>query len=239
VIAHADSICVGQSVTFTYTGNYPATTYDWQFPFGTPNVATGLGPHTVSYTTPGCHTVILILNDFIPGTFDCIDSICVVPQPVATVTQFGSSLQAGPGGMMYQWYQQTPNWTILLGENNQFLNPQNPGVYAVVVTDPNGCSDTAMIDFFPLSLSEIEQQNWNIFPNPNDGSFTLRFDSSVQEKIEIQIFNTVGAQVDVFTLDVQPNSQEFLISNHLLVSGVYFVLVKSANTSGIKKLVVK
>jgi hypothetical protein len=239
LIAHADSICIGQSVTFTYTGNYPATTYDWQFPFGTPNVATGLGPHTVSYTTSGCHPVVLILNNFIPGTIDCVDSICVVPQPVAIVTQFGNSLQATPAGMSYQWYSQNPNWTLLSGETNQFLNPQTTGFYCVVVTSPQGCVDTTCTKFFPVGLDEFEAQNWSIYPNPNDGSFTLSFDSSTSETIEIQIFNTLGALVDERRLDVQPGAQQFLISNQNLVSGVYFIMVNSGNTSGMQKLVVK
>ena len=239
LIAHADSICIGQSVTFTYTGNYPATTYDWQFPFGTPNVATGLGPHTVSYTTSGCHPVVLILNNFIPGTIDCVDSICVVPQPVAIVTQFGNSLQATPAGMSYQWYSQNPNWTLLSGETNQFLNPQTTGFYCVVVTNPQGCADTTCTKFFPVGLDEFEAQNWSIYPNPNDGSFTLSFDSSTSETIEIQIFNTLGALVDERRLDVQPGAQQFLISNQNLVSGVYFIMVNSGNTSGMQKLVVK
>jgi len=239
LIAHADSICIGQSVTFTYTGNYPATTYDWQFPFGTPNVATGLGPHTVSYTTSGCHPVVLILNNFIPGTIDCVDSICVVPQPVAIVTQFGNSLQATPAGMSYQWYSQNPNWTLLSGETNQFLNPQTNGFYCVVVTSPQGCVDTTCTKFFPVGLDEFEAQNWSIYPNPNDGSFTLSFDSSTSETIEIQIFNTLGALVDERRLDVQPGAQQFLISNQNLVSGVYFIMVNSGNTSGMQKLVVK
>jgi PKD repeat protein len=238
-ITHNDSICVGQSVTFTYGGNYPATTYDWQFPFGTPSVASGIGPHTVTYNTPGCHPVILILNNVIPGTIDCVDSICVLPQPIATITQFGNSLQATPAGMSYQWYSQNPNWMIMAGETNQFLNPQTTGFYCVVVTNQQGCADTTCAKFFPVGLDEYETQNWTIYPNPNDGSFTLSFDSSTSETIEIQIFNTLGALVDEHRLDVHPGAQQFLISNQNLVSGVYFIMVNSGNTSCMQKLVVK
>jgi hypothetical protein len=90
-----------------------------------------------------------------------------------------------------------------------------------------------------VGLDEFEAQNWSIYPNPNDGSFTLSFDSSTSETIEIQIFNTLGALVDERRLDVQPGAQQFLISNQNLVSGVYFIMVNSGNTSGMQKLVVK
>lgn len=239
-IEHMDTICVGQSVTFMYAGNSGATTYDWQFTNGSPSTASGIGPHSVTYNTPGCHPVILILNNTIPGTVDCVDEICVMPAPIATVTQFGNSLQANPSGMSYQWYSQNPTWTLLSGETNQFLNPSNTGLYSVVVTNQYGCSDTATTKFIPVGVDELEIQNWSIFPNPNDGSFTIRFDASTHDKMELRLFNTVGALVDLRKLDVKPGSQEFFVSNTNLGSGVYFVMIASENKeSGMMKLVVK
>ncbi len=238
-MSHVDSICVGQSVTFTYTGNANATTYTWQFPFGSPSTLTGIGPHAVTYNTPGCHPVILILNDNLPGTIDCVDSVCVFPNPTASVIQWNNSLQANPAGMSYQWYSQNPNWTLLSGETNQFLNPQNGGLYSVVVTNEYGCSDTASTDFVPTGIDEIELHNWNIFPNPNDGSYTLNFASTTNETIEMSLYSAFGDLVDLRTMNVHPGSQSFFISNQNLVAGVYYVMILSEKAQVTKKLVVK
>ena len=238
-MSHADSICVGQSATFSYTGNMNSSSYTWQFPFGSPSTVTGIGPHTVTYNTPGCHPVILILNNEMQGTIDCVDSICVFPNPVATLVQVNNSLQANPSGLSYQWYSQNPNWTILPGETNQFLNPTNGGLYSVVVTNEFGCSDTASIDFVGIGIDEFEMQNWNIFPNPNDGSYTLDFSSTTNETIKMSLYTAFGDLVELRTMNVHPGSQSFFISNQNISPGVYYIEIATENARGIKKLVVK
>jgi PKD repeat protein len=239
LISSADSICVGQSATFLYTGNVNASTYTWQFPFGTPNTATGIGPHTVTYNTPGCHSVVLILNDNMPGTIDCVDSICVYPPPVATITQVGNSLQAGPAGMNYQWFEQNPNWTILSGETNQFLNPQYSTLFCVEVTNAEGCKDTACIDHQWMSVAEFDNDSWSVFPNPNDGTFTLKFNAVKNETVEMKVFNTLGTVIDQRSFEVKPGEQQFYISNEKFASGIYFIQLKSGVGMGLKKFVVK
>jgi hypothetical protein len=236
---HVDSICVGQNVTFLYTGNANATTYTWQFPFGTPSTLTGIGPHTVTYNTVGCHPIILILNDNLPGTVDCVDSICAVPNPVTSVVQWNNSLQANPAGMSYQWYSQNPNWTLLTGETNQFLNPINGGLYSVVVTNSFGCSDTASIDFAPIGVEEFKGQDWNVYPNPNDGVFTIDFASTSNERVEMRIYSTLGELIEMRTLHVHPGSLSFVIDPPKMVSGVYSILIISESGRASKTLIVR
>jgi PKD repeat protein len=238
-MTHADTICVGQSVTYTYGGNFNAISYTWQFPSGTPSTMTGIGPHTITYNTPGCHPVILILMDNQQQTIDCVDSVCVMPNPVATVVQLNNSLQATPSGMSYQWYSQNPNWTLLSGETNQFLNTNIGGLYSVVVTNAYGCSDTASIDFAPVGIEEIATQQWNIYPNPNDGTFTIDFASTINETIDLRIVNAIGEMVDQRSLNVHPGSQQFNMEKGRIQSGVYYVMIISGNGSSTKKLVVK
>ncbi len=60
------SICVGSSVTFTNTstGTTGSTTYSWNFGSGaTPASITGIGPHTVTYSTTGSKTVSLTITE--------------------------------------------------------------------------------------------------------------------------------------------------------------------------------
>jgi hypothetical protein len=45
-------ICQGSTVTYTDASSN-ATTWTWSFPNGTPNSATGVGPHVITYNTPG------------------------------------------------------------------------------------------------------------------------------------------------------------------------------------------
>jgi hypothetical protein len=239
LIASEDTICVGQTVTFTYTGNVNAVTYLWDFFWGTPLTATGPGPHTVTYYTPGCHSVVLTMNNNLPGMLECITTICVMPAPAATVNQVSNTLQAGPAGMSYQWYIQNPNWTILNGETNQFLNPQINGLYCVEVTSEYGCKDTACIDYKWMGLAEFDHNMWTVFPNPNDGTFTLEFNTVKTEIIETRIFNTMGVLTDQRTFEVKPGNQQFYITNKNFSPGIYFIQIKTSDHIGLKKFTVR
>jgi gliding motility-associated-like protein len=74
------SVCINTPVTATYTGPAtPAATYTWTFPDGDPATATGVGPHAVSWDTPGTYTASLTVTE----------NGCTSPvftQPVTVVT---------------------------------------------------------------------------------------------------------------------------------------------------------
>jgi hypothetical protein len=236
---HADTVCVGQSVTFAYAGNYNPSSYTWQFQSGSPSTATGAGPHTVTYTTPGCHPVILILNNNEAGTVDCVDSVCVMPAPVASIVQMGNSLQASPSGMSYQWYSQNPTWTLLPGETNQFLNPNVGGMFGVVVSNGYGCKDSVVVDFGYIGVEELVSQMWSIYPNPNDGNFMIDFASSTDETIDLRIINAVGEVVEQRTVRVHAGTQQIKMEKGRITAGVYHVVLVTSKGIGTKKLVVR
>lgn len=56
-------VCVGQPSTITYTGNGgSASVYNWNFSGGTANPGWGMGPHQVTWNTPGTYTITLSTN---------------------------------------------------------------------------------------------------------------------------------------------------------------------------------
>jgi PKD repeat protein len=238
LVRHNDSICVGQSVTYYYIGNY-GTTYDWQFPNGSPSTATGIGPHTITYNTPGCHPYVLIINNLLPGTVDCTDSVCVFSPPVATVTQAGNSLQAGPSGMSYQWFAQNPNWTILSGETNQFLNPNFSTLFCVEVTNQYGCKDTACIDHQWMGINEFDSNSWSLFPNQSDGNFSIYISATKNETVEMSMVNAMGNTVMQQSLQLKTGEQQFVIENKNLAAGIYFIHLKKERGTDVKRILVR
>ncbi len=234
-----DSICVGQSSTFSYGGNPTGLTFNWQFQNGSPATATGAGPHTVTYTTPGCHPVILIINNNQPGTLDCVDSICVFPPPVASITQSGNTLLAFPAGYTYQWYNGTPGGSPIAGATNQFYTPSVTGLYCVVVSNGVNCSDTACRDFDYVGIETLSDNSWNVYPNPNNGSFTLAIDMAESENVEMKVTNAFGQVVDRRTFETHSGRQEFYINNSKFAAGIYTIQLKTEKGNGLKRMVVK
>lgn len=230
------TVCVGHSANFYYTGG-GGVTINWTFPGGTPGTATGPGPHSVLYPTVGTYPVTMTMTNML-GTTTCEDSITVLAGPVASITQTGNTLNALPAGMSYQWYTGSP-WSLIFGASNQYYLPDSAGYFCVVVTDRNGCQDTACIQNHYVGIEQWGLIDWNVYPNPNSGAFTVSIDLWSQEEISLSILNTLGEVVDKQLLKTQIGSNAFPITNTDLVSGIYFVQLKSDKGTDVKRILVE
>lgn len=56
------TICAGNTITYT-DNSTAATSWAWTFPGGTPASATGVGPHTITYSTPGTYGATLVATN--------------------------------------------------------------------------------------------------------------------------------------------------------------------------------
>lgn len=60
--ANQQTVCPGQTVTFTDASYYSPTSWSWSFPGGTPTTSTAQNP-TVTYNTPGTYNVTLTVSN--------------------------------------------------------------------------------------------------------------------------------------------------------------------------------
>ena len=85
----------------------------------------------------------------------------------------------------------------------------------------------------------MDDHAWNIYPNPNDGNFTINFVSTVDESIELRIVNAIGEIVEQRSLRVHAGSQQFTMDKGRITAGVYHVVIMTNKGVGTKKLVVR
>lgn len=85
------------------------------------------------------------------------------------------------------------------------------------------------VTFSTESVEENEIINVSVFPNPNNGEFTVRCDNMNR----ITVYNVIGSVVK----DIETNTDSFVIEG--LNSGVYFVNIKNTDSNIIKKVVVR
>ena len=93
-----------------------------------------------------------------------------VLQNVATLT-----CQNNNSGVTYQWIN-CDNNSPVAGATGQSFTPTSSGSYAVIVTE-NSCSDTS--DCYSVDYTDLDEENkfeFSIYPNPNDGIFTVKSD---------------------------------------------------------------
>lgn len=140
--------CAPFPVTFTNTSS-GGSQYIWDFGDGSPTVTTFHASHI--YTNPGTYTVTLVAIDSNSCNFSdtAVATVTVYANPIVLVNQTdtvcaGASVQlTASGGQFYDWTpgNQLSDSTIA----NPIANPTQNTTYTVIVSDTNGCVDTASI----------------------------------------------------------------------------------------------
>jgi PKD repeat protein len=107
-------------------------------------------------------------------------------------------------------------WDFGDGNSSSTANPQhtytNPGTYTISLTASTICNEfttTDTITIIPTIIINLDNTDFNIYPNPTSGVVTLQF-SSLQDEITIQLFNSIGqklvhqncSSVNTVTLDL-------------------------------------
>ncbi|MFN8397865.1 MAG: PKD domain-containing protein [Bacteroidia bacterium] len=143
--------CSPFPVNFTNTSQ-GGVSFNWDFGDGSPNVTTFNASHT--YVLPGTYIATLTILD--SNSCNIVDSvqytITVYANPIAVAGGSdticaGNDIQlTSGGGVIYDW---SPGATV---DDSTIANPLASPVtnttYSVIVTDSNGCVDTAYVDVF-------------------------------------------------------------------------------------------
>jgi hypothetical protein len=113
---------------------------------------------------------------------------------------------------------------------------------SVDVTNSRNCigSGTIHITFIPCAgIEELKDVNFRLYPNPNNGLFTIELTASQQETVNINIINTSG--VTVYSLnDLEVSgSVSRNMDLGILPEGTYIFKISKGNESTIKKFVIK
>ncbi len=85
---------------------------------------------------------------------------------------------------------------------------------------------------------ELNKSYFELYPNPNDGSFNIKLDFEPDTNTKITIYDTFGKVVEELS-GSQLSSDVIHMNLHNLKNGVYFVNVKSNDINKTKKLVIK
>jgi len=138
-------------------------------------------------------------------------------------------LSADLANATYQWIDCNTN-TEIIGETNISFTPSENGSYACIIN--NGiCSNTSeCIEISTIGLTEQEQSIVKVYPNPNNGKFTIN--TTLNSNIKsIQILNSFGQ----FVHNIQPSdvSNEINIPN--ISNGLYILKVRLENGQSIHK----
>lgn len=92
-------------------------------------------------------------------------NISVIPAPAKPdIIHVGSRLSTSIKGVSYQWYK---NGVAIPGATDSFITITSLAVYAIQVTNDNGCSKMTSIDLNPTAIQDLSQSFViKVYPNP-------------------------------------------------------------------------
>ena len=159
------------------------------------------------------------------------------------ITQVSTVLTANSSvpGVSYQWLDANQN--PIAGATGQTYTVTGNGVFYVEITDANGCSSTSnrfLVDFTGIEEELANGMDIQIYPNPNNGVFTLDILGAYGQEIGVTITDAVGKVVQKFDIPVDNMDK---LSRTIDLSGyskgVYLISVNTENRLINKKVVVQ
>ncbi len=228
ILAPNPSVCKGSSVILTA---YGANNYNWTTGATTSTIS--VSPTvTTSYTVTGVNT---------SGCNASISQQITVTE-AANILAFSSAENICAGdivtlsGVNASTYTWSANNAYLIGAS---VNVQPPvtTTYTLEGTDAANCKGLAKVVTVNVSAcvgineANASLSGTKLYPNPNNGEFTLEFASESEKSIEV--IDLTGRLV----VATKANGTKAEINIKDLSAGVYYVKIKSDNASTVVKFV--
>ncbi len=168
----------------------------------------GISPYTYSWAIGGTNSSISGLT---AGTYTLTvtdscgsssSSSVTITQPTALVvtsssvmTDTGSCTGTARATVYGGTAPYTYSWAS--GQRTASITSQCAGDYCCTVTDKNGCTQTVCASVMTTGIENIEQGRGQIdvYPNPNNGIFTMVVKSGKVIEKNIEVFNVLGEKV--------------------------------------------
>ena len=178
----------------------------------------------------GCQnidSIFITVNDLPLVSINAPDTLC--SDSLTTINVVSSANQ-------FLWNNNNSNAFIEIGPFNYGDDPS----YFVTAIDSNGCynSDSTLIIIENCEVSEIHDLNnmeVSVYPNPNNGFFTIALNNRLKEEIDITFISSLGQIVN----QQKFNSNIINFNVPYLSSGIYSLSIKSKNQYLIKKVIIQ
>jgi Secretion system C-terminal sorting domain/Beta-propeller repeat len=145
------------------------------------------------------------------------------PPSVPVISQSMSVLTSTPA-FSYQWFY---NSSPINGATSQSYTATQNGTYYVQIADSNGCTAfSATFSINDVGIASFELQSGiQLYPNPNEGEFTIHSAEELKGSI-LEIYNIAGAAV--YSEKINQSGNYYTV-NVGFDSGTYLVRITNAN----------
>ena len=218
---------------------------EWSWDFGDGGTSTDENP-VYLYTTSGVYTVCLTVTNFCSSNTSCQELTveCDLPDPSFTSTQVGGdvSFTDGSTNLPTSWL-----WDFGDGNTDTLQNPNHGyfflGTYYVCLRVWNSCGFSDVCDSVNVTNVGIEEDlhfgSINVFPNPNEGAFTVAVELTQLESLEASLVNVLGQSVYSHISPPTQGKLTLSVEDIELAKGVYFLRLKAGESRAVRKVIVE
>ncbi|MFK8006955.1 MAG: PKD domain-containing protein [Saprospiraceae bacterium] len=238
--------CLPFTVTFEDTSTGSPTAWNWIFPGGTPSTSTDQNP-TVTYNSAGTFDVNLeVINPAGTSSIEQTSYITVDENPVADFTatvnmngnvDFNNNSNFGDS---FEWLFGDGNMSL---ENSPNHTYDTSGLYVIQLVVTNGCGTDTLTQEILIDITGIEDVTFlgkfDLYPNPNNGDFTLHLEGQPMDELEVSLYNILGQQIFREQIDFTSGQliKDYKLSH--LAAATYILHIRSDNQMIHRKVVKK
>ncbi len=240
--AEQTSGCVPFEVEFIDLSQNGPVLWEWSFPGGLPDTSNLQNP-VIVYDQPGIYRVILRVSNAGGAQAMFRDEYIHVAYPPE------AEFDVTPNDMMVAFTnhsQQATQFFWFFGDGT-VDTAEHPvhvyevgGTFLVQLIAINACGTDTMTQEVTVTVTGVDNPGEGIdillFPNPNEGTFTVRLDGR-EEEFELEVFDMVGKSV-MYSQLIPNASGEHEFTLDKATSGVYTVVLRKPDFRHVMKMVV-
>jgi PKD repeat protein len=238
------------------TGTSTFTAYSWDFGNGSSDSSTN---PIVTYTANGNYYVCLTATDVSGCTNTFCNTIIIsnvtggicnlTTNYTHTVTSNGvvnfNSISTGINASATYLWNFGDGTTSTIGPNVSHTYISN-GAYTVILHINNenisSCNDSIAYSInitnviTGIAFNKLETIDYSIYPNPNNGVFKVKLNTSISANEEINVYDLIGNLVYSTVIDSTSLVKTINLPN--VSNGIYFVKVSSNDSQHTKKIII-
>ena len=202
----------------------------------------GQGGHTITYTYTdgnGCvnsayQTVIVLQAPIITFPVFSPTTVCMDSANVQNQVSLNSALPAGGNYI--------GNGVVA---NIFYPSIAGPGAHVVtyIYTNGFGCTDSAQRTITVTNCTGIEEGlvavSAQVYPNPNNGDFTLSIDLNTTQNVSLTMSNALGQVIYQSEQKLAEGTSKLILSIKDQQAGIYFMQVKTDTGLTVKRIILE
>ncbi|MEO1517638.1 MAG: PKD domain-containing protein [Bacteroidota bacterium] len=238
VAADRQAGCAPLEVSFRDQSTGQPERWEWQFPGGQPASSSEANP-LVTYNESGQYDLkMIVYKGSEADTLELSNYIQVneIPEANFAFTLTARSIELTNNSLRANDYA----WSFGDGNTSNLAAPTHTyasnGVYQLQLIVSNECGKDTLeqeVNIQLSSLSQVAKEDMvlRLFPNPNDGQFTIWLEEVAASEVELVLYNSLGKQLQQQAVQLLSGKAVVEWDASALSPGLYWLEIKQGKQS--------